>query len=462
MAVAPCRDVLCRRRLAADEVSGRGVRHHARRSYFVRPPCLVVRSPRCRNRPSANALPGLDGRRTGVRPKSLSLPSCQALRAGQRPAFSWVGAFRSTARTAVAVLRLALVGRDGPVRAAPRVGTLDAVAAAAGRPVSRSGVGRADVWTTWRGGSGCGGPSASPNRCASACRWRSGYLRPLILLPGCVLTGLTAAQLEALLAHELAHIRRHDWLVNAFQLLVETVFFLSPGRVVALAADSAGAGELLRRPGRLARRRPRDGRPDALGPRGAARTNARPGTRRDGGQSAEPRSPRRDKRPPAGTGRPRVASRGRVCFWWPAWAGPPGPCRPAPPKRRILRQRLPQQGRRPAAGARPRVNALPSAKTPEVRRISGRVVDSAGRAGQRGPSLVGRARQFWERRPVHHRRDQPTRRAASRSKRRPPGSRDYGDRFPSDMLWVLAPGKELKVVRATKGCDGRQQGASGW
>jgi beta-lactamase regulating signal transducer with metallopeptidase domain len=55
-----------------------------------------------------------------------------------------------------------------------------------------------------------------------------GYLRPLILLPGCVLTGLSAAQLEALLAHELAHIRRHDWLVNAFQLLVETVFFYHP------------------------------------------------------------------------------------------------------------------------------------------------------------------------------------------------------------------------------------------
>ena len=55
-----------------------------------------------------------------------------------------------------------------------------------------------------------------------------GYLRPLILLPGCVLTGLTAAQLEALLAHELAHVRRHDWLVNAFQVLVETVFFYHP------------------------------------------------------------------------------------------------------------------------------------------------------------------------------------------------------------------------------------------
>ncbi|HLN27723.1 MAG TPA: M56 family metallopeptidase [Gemmataceae bacterium] len=55
-----------------------------------------------------------------------------------------------------------------------------------------------------------------------------GYLRPMILLLVCVLTGLSARQLEALLAHELAHIRRHDWLVNAFQVLAETLFFYHP------------------------------------------------------------------------------------------------------------------------------------------------------------------------------------------------------------------------------------------
>ena len=41
-----------------------------------------------------------------------------------------------------------------------------------------------------------------------------GWLRPVILLPLTTLTGLPADQLEAILAHELAHIRRYDYLVN--------------------------------------------------------------------------------------------------------------------------------------------------------------------------------------------------------------------------------------------------------
>lgn len=55
-----------------------------------------------------------------------------------------------------------------------------------------------------------------------------GYLRPVILLPASVLTGLTTAQMESLLAHELAHVRRHDWLVNALQVVVETLLFYHP------------------------------------------------------------------------------------------------------------------------------------------------------------------------------------------------------------------------------------------
>ncbi|MFO0903823.1 MAG: M56 family metallopeptidase [Pirellulales bacterium] len=55
-----------------------------------------------------------------------------------------------------------------------------------------------------------------------------GYLRPIVLLPASVLTGLPAPQLEAVLAHELAHIRRHDWVVNALQVLVETLLFYHP------------------------------------------------------------------------------------------------------------------------------------------------------------------------------------------------------------------------------------------
>ena len=55
-----------------------------------------------------------------------------------------------------------------------------------------------------------------------------GSLRPLLLLPASMLTGLTADQIEAVLAHELAHIRRHDYLVNLIQSAIETVLFYHP------------------------------------------------------------------------------------------------------------------------------------------------------------------------------------------------------------------------------------------
>ena len=55
-----------------------------------------------------------------------------------------------------------------------------------------------------------------------------GWLKPLVLLPASAISGLTNEQLEAVIAHELAHVRRHDYLVNLFQLLIETVFFYHP------------------------------------------------------------------------------------------------------------------------------------------------------------------------------------------------------------------------------------------
>jgi ankyrin repeat protein/beta-lactamase regulating signal transducer with metallopeptidase domain len=55
-----------------------------------------------------------------------------------------------------------------------------------------------------------------------------GWLRPAILLPASALTGLTADQLLAVLAHELAHIRRHDFLVNGVQRAIECVLFYHP------------------------------------------------------------------------------------------------------------------------------------------------------------------------------------------------------------------------------------------
>jgi beta-lactamase regulating signal transducer with metallopeptidase domain len=55
-----------------------------------------------------------------------------------------------------------------------------------------------------------------------------GYLKPVILLPLGALAGLAPAQVEAILAHELAHIRRHDYLVNLVQSLLEILLFYHP------------------------------------------------------------------------------------------------------------------------------------------------------------------------------------------------------------------------------------------
>ncbi len=55
-----------------------------------------------------------------------------------------------------------------------------------------------------------------------------GWFRPIVLLPMTVLAGLSQAQLEAVIAHELAHIKRWDYFVNLFQIAAETVLFYHP------------------------------------------------------------------------------------------------------------------------------------------------------------------------------------------------------------------------------------------
>ena len=55
-----------------------------------------------------------------------------------------------------------------------------------------------------------------------------GFFRPVILLSSATVLGISPQQLEAVLAHELAHIRRHDYLVNVLQMLAETLFFYHP------------------------------------------------------------------------------------------------------------------------------------------------------------------------------------------------------------------------------------------
>lgn len=55
-----------------------------------------------------------------------------------------------------------------------------------------------------------------------------GHVRPVILMPIGLLSGLPTGQIEAILLHELAHIRRCDYLVNIAQRLVESLLFYNP------------------------------------------------------------------------------------------------------------------------------------------------------------------------------------------------------------------------------------------
>lgn len=56
----------------------------------------------------------------------------------------------------------------------------------------------------------------------------AGWLRPVVLLPSALLTRMPVELIEALLAHELAHIRRNDYLVNLLQGLAEALLFYHP------------------------------------------------------------------------------------------------------------------------------------------------------------------------------------------------------------------------------------------
>ncbi|HZY38232.1 MAG TPA: M56 family metallopeptidase [Mucilaginibacter sp.] len=56
-----------------------------------------------------------------------------------------------------------------------------------------------------------------------------GHLKPIILVPMGLIAGLPSGQVEAILLHELAHIRRHDYMVNLLQTVAETIFCFNPG-----------------------------------------------------------------------------------------------------------------------------------------------------------------------------------------------------------------------------------------
>lgn len=56
-----------------------------------------------------------------------------------------------------------------------------------------------------------------------------GILKPTILLPLSLASGLSSQQVEMLLLHELAHLRRHDHWINLAQWIIETLLFFHPG-----------------------------------------------------------------------------------------------------------------------------------------------------------------------------------------------------------------------------------------
>ncbi|HEY1270398.1 MAG TPA: M56 family metallopeptidase [Terriglobales bacterium] len=65
------------------------------------------------------------------------------------------------------------------------------------------------------------------------CRWLGapaviGWIRPIVFLPLTALTGLSQEQLRAVIAHELAHVKRFDSFVNLFQVATETLLFYHP------------------------------------------------------------------------------------------------------------------------------------------------------------------------------------------------------------------------------------------
>ncbi len=55
-----------------------------------------------------------------------------------------------------------------------------------------------------------------------------GFFKPIVLVPASFFANLPAQQIEAILLHEIAHIRRHDYLINLFQTAIRTVFFFHP------------------------------------------------------------------------------------------------------------------------------------------------------------------------------------------------------------------------------------------
>jgi beta-lactamase regulating signal transducer with metallopeptidase domain len=55
-----------------------------------------------------------------------------------------------------------------------------------------------------------------------------GWRRPVMVIPAWIMREMTPAQLETIVAHELAHVARNDWIINVFQVHLEAIMFFHP------------------------------------------------------------------------------------------------------------------------------------------------------------------------------------------------------------------------------------------
>ena len=55
-----------------------------------------------------------------------------------------------------------------------------------------------------------------------------GFIKPVILVPVGMLTGFSSDEVESILAHELAHVVRNDYLINILQSVAEIILFYNP------------------------------------------------------------------------------------------------------------------------------------------------------------------------------------------------------------------------------------------
>ena len=67
-----------------------------------------------------------------------------------------------------------------------------------------------------------------------------GIIKPCVIVPAAILSGLNAEQVEAILVHELAHIRRYDHVIMIMQAIITQILFFHPVGMVFLSRNQPG------------------------------------------------------------------------------------------------------------------------------------------------------------------------------------------------------------------------------